>query len=175
MRTADFDYELPQSYIAQTPAYPRDSCKLLVLDRDGGIEHRVFRDVIDYLEPGDLLVVNETRVLPARLLGHKAGTGGQCECLLLNKRDGAPDCAQEQTWECLVKPGKRLKEGARMEFADADGQVILAGEVLGILPENGARIVRLTPQGSAVSVELALHLAGRTPLPPYITDYCGDQ
>lgn len=175
MRTADFDYELPQSYIAQTPAYPRDSCKLLVLDRDGGIEHRVFRDVIDYLEPGDLLVVNETRVLPARLLGHKAGTGGQCECLLLNKRDGAPDCAQEQTWECLVKPGKRLKEGARMEFSDADGQVILAGEVLGILPENGARIVRLTPQGSAVSVELALHLAGRTPLPPYITDYCGDQ
>lgn len=175
MRTADFDYDLPQHYIAQAPADPRDSCKLLVLGRDGHIEHRVFRDIIDYLEPGDLLVANETRVLPARLLGRKRGTGGQCECLLLNKREGAPDCASEQTWECLVKPGKRLKEGALMEFCDADGQVILAGEVLGILPENGARIVRLTPQGSAVSVDLAMHLVGRTPLPPYITDYQGDQ
>ncbi|MGN0072489.1 MAG: tRNA preQ1(34) S-adenosylmethionine ribosyltransferase-isomerase QueA [Coriobacteriales bacterium] len=175
MRTADFDYELPQHYIAQAPADPRDSCKLLVMDQAGRIEHRIFRDIIDYLQPGDLLVANETRVLPARLLGRKRATGGQCECLLLNKHEGAPDCADEQTWECLVKPGKRLKEGAVMEFCDADGQVILAGEVLGILPENGARIVRLAPQGNAVSVDLAMHLVGRTPLPPYITDYQGDQ
>ena len=174
MRTADFDYDLPESFIAQAPADPRDSCKLMVVHKDGSLEHHIFRDVIDFLEPGDLLVVNETRVLPARLLGNKVGTGGAVECLLLNKREGAPDCAQEQTWECLVKPGKRLKPGALMEFKDADGQVILRGEVVGILPENGARVVRLTPQGSAVSVDLAMHLVGRTPLPPYITDYKGD-
>ena len=174
MRTADFDYDLPESYIAQAPADPRDSCKLMVVHRDGALEHRIFRDVIDYLNPGDLLVVNETRVLPARLLGNKVGTGGAVECLLLNKSEGAPDTAVEQTWECLVKPGKRLKPGALMEFKDADGQVILHGEVTDILPENGARVVRLTPQGNAVSVDLAMHLVGRTPLPPYITEYKGD-
>ena len=174
MRTADFDYDLPESYIAQAPADPRDSCKLMVVHKDGALEHRIFRDVIDYLNPGDLLVVNETRVLPARLLGNKVGTGGAVECLLLNKSEGAPDTAVEQTWECLVKPGKRLKPGALMEFKDADGQVILHGEVTDILPENGARVVRLTPQGNAVSVDLAMHLVGRTPLPPYITEYKGD-
>lgn len=174
MRTADFDYDLPESYIAQAPADPRDSCKLMVVHRDGALEHRIFRDVIDYLNPGDLLVVNETRVLPARLLGNKVGTGGAVECLLLNKSEGATDTAAEQTWECLVKPGKRLKPGALMEFKDADGQVILHGEVTDILPENGARVVRLTPQGNAVSVDLAMHLVGRTPLPPYITEYKGD-
>lgn len=174
MRTADFDYDLPESYIAQAPADPRDSCKLMVVHKDGALEHRIFRDVIDYLNPGDLLVVNETRVLPARLLGNKVGTGGAVECLLLNKSEGAPDTAAEQTWECLVKPGKRLKPGALMEFKDADGQVILHGEVIDILPENGARVVRLTPQGNAVSVDLAMHLVGRTPLPPYITEYKGD-
>lgn len=174
MRTADFDYDLPESYIAQAPAYPRDSCKLMVVHKDGALEHRIFRDVIDYLNPGDLLVVNETRVLPARLLGNKVGTGGAVECLLLNKSEGATDTAAEQTWECLVKPGKRLKPGALMEFKDADGRVILHGEVTDILPENGARVVRLTPQGNAVSVDLAMHLVGRTPLPPYITEYKGD-
>lgn len=174
MRTADFDYDLPESYIAQAPADPRDSCKLMVVHRDGALEHRIFRDVIDYLNPGDLLVVNETRVLPARLLGNKVGTGGAVECLLLNKSEGATDTAAEQTWECLVKPGKRLKPGALMEFKDADGRVILHGEVTDILPENGARVVRLTPQGNAVSVDLAMHLVGRTPLPPYITEYKGD-
>lgn len=174
MRTADFDYDLPESYIAQAPADPRDSCKLMVVHKDGALEHRIFRDVIDYLNPGDLLVVNETRVLPARLLGNKVGTGGAVECLLLNKSEGAPDTAAEQTWECLVKPGKRLKPGALMEFKDVDGQVILHGEVTDILPENGARVVRLTPQGNAVSVDLAMHLVGRTPLPPYITEYKGD-
>lgn len=174
MRTADFDYDLPESYIAQAPADPRDSCKLMVVHKDGALEHRIFRDVIDYLNPGDLLVVNETRVLPARLLGNKVGTGGAVECLLLNKSEGGPDTAAEQTWECLVKPGKRLKPGALMEFKDADGQVILHGEVIDILPENGARVVRLTPQGNAVSVDLAMHLVGRTPLPPYITEYKGD-
>ncbi len=174
MKTSDFDYDLPKSFIAQSPADPRDSCKLMVLGRDGHIEHRVFKDVIDYLNPGDLLIVNETRVLPARLMGNKVGTGGAVECLLLNKSQGAPDNAQEQTWECLVKPGKRLKPGACMEFKDADGQVILGAQVLSIMPQNGERVVRFTPQGSAVSVDVAMHLVGRTPLPPYIEGYTGD-
>lgn len=174
MKTSDFDYDLPQSYIAQSPADPRDSCKLMVVARDGSIEHRIFRDVIDYIGPKDLLVVNETRVLPARLLGNKAGTGGAVECLMLNKVPGAVDDAGLQTWECLVKPGKRLKPGALMEFKDADGQVVLEGEVIDIRPENGARVVRFKPQGSAVSVDLATHLVGRTPLPPYIEGYDGD-
>ena len=174
MKTSDFDYDLPKSFIAQSPADPRDSCKLMVLGRNGHIEHRVFSDVIDYLNPGDLLVVNETRVLPARLKGNKVGTGGAVECLLLNKSQGAPDNAQEQTWECLVKPGKRLKPGACMEFKDADGQVILGAQVTSVMPQNGERVVRFTPQGSAVSVDVAMHLVGRTPLPPYIEGYTGD-
>ena len=85
MKTEDFDYELPERFIAQQPAIPRDSCKLMVVNRDGSIEHRVFRDIGEYLRAGDLLVVNETRVLPARLLGHKKGTGGAVETLLLDK------------------------------------------------------------------------------------------
>ncbi len=174
MKTADFDYDLPDSFIAQTPADPRDSCKLMVVNRDGSLEHRIFRDVIDYLNPGDLLVVNETRVLPARLLGRKCGTGGNVECLLLNKLEGAPDSASEQTWECLVKPGKRLKEGAQVEF-EANKELLLHGEVLSIAPENGARRVRFTCLGSATSVDAAIHAVGKTPLPPYIEDYTGDQ
>lgn len=174
MKTADFDYDLPDSYIAQTPADPRDSCKLMVVNKDGSLEHRVFRDVIDYLNPGDLLVVNETRVLPARLLGHKCGTGGNVECLLLNKLEGALDGAQEQTWECLVKPGKRLKEGAQIEF-ETCGEVVLHGDITGIAPENGARIVRFTCPSDALSVNDAIHAVGKTPLPPYITNYTGDQ
>lgn len=175
MKTSDFDYDLPDSFIAQSPADPRDSCKLMVVNKDGSLEHRVFRDVIEYLQPGDLLVVNETRVLPARLLGHKPKTGGAVECLLLNKFEGAPDGDVEQTWECLVKPGKRLKEGAVMEFAADNGEAaVLRGEVVSIAPENGARRVRFTPLGVA-TVDAAVHAVGKTPLPPYITDYTGDQ
>ena len=92
MKTDEFDYDLPEKFIAQAPAVPRDSCKLMVVNKDGSLEHRIFRDVIDYLNPGDLLVVNDTRVLPARLLGHKKGTA---ESLLLDKVDGAPDTPQE--------------------------------------------------------------------------------
>lgn len=175
MKTSDFDYDLPESFIAQSPADPRDSCKLMVVNKDGSLEHRIFRDVIEYLNPGDLLVVNETRVLPARLLGHKPQTGGAVECLLLNKLEGALDSDAEQTWECLVKPGKRLKEGAVMEFAAADGEpAVLRGEVVGIAPENGARAVRFTPI-TEMTVDEAVHAVGKTPLPPYITDYQGDQ
>lgn len=172
MKTEDFDYELPEKFIAQQPAIPRDSCKLMVVSRDGSLEHRVFRDIGEYLHPGDLLVVNETRVLPARLLGHKKGTGGAAEALLLDKVADAPDSADEQTWNCLVKPGKRLKTCARMEF-EHDGEVVLEGEIMGIDEANGSRSVRFTTPG-AMSVDEAIHLVGHTPLPPYIKEYAGD-
>lgn len=172
MKTEDFDYELPEKFIAQQPAIPRDSCKLMVVSRDGSLEHRVFRDIGEYLHPGDLLVVNETRVLPARLLGHKRGTGGAAEALLLDKVADAPDTADEQTWNCLVKPGKRLKTCARMEF-EHDGEVVLEGEVMGIDEANGSRSVRFTTPGT-MSVDEAIHLVGHTPLPPYIKEYAGD-
>lgn len=176
MKTDDFDYDLPDSFIAQTPAEPRDSCKLMVVNRDGSLEHRIFRDVIDYLEPGDLLVVNETRVLPARLLGRKKDTGGAAETLLLDKVEGAVDVAGEQTWNCLVKPGKRLKPGAVVEYraggAD-DGDVLLSGEVVSIDADNGSRAVRFTAPGG--DVDAAFHAVGHTPLPPYIEGYAGDE
>jgi len=116
MLTEDFDYDLPEERIAQAPMEPRDACRLLVLGRESGsIEHRVFRDIVDYLHEGDLLVANETRVLPARLLGRKAGTGGAAEVLLL--RQNRPDIGDGTAiWEGLVKPGKRLKPGAVVEF-----------------------------------------------------------
>lgn len=120
MKTDDFDYELPETYIAQTPAVPRDSCKLMVLGRDGNVEDRVFSDIVDYVRPGDLFVVNVTRVLPARLFGRKA-TGGRVECLLLDRVEGVRADASEQTWNCMVRPGKRLKPGARIEFRAGDG------------------------------------------------------
>lgn len=114
MRTDDFDYELPTELIAQKPAEPRDSCRLLVLDKDSGeVEHRVFTDIIDYLNSGDLMVVNDTRVMMARLNGCKPQTGGSCEFLLLNPCDDDPD---HMRWECLVKPGRRLKPGAEVYF-----------------------------------------------------------
>ena len=105
----DFDYELPQELIAQTPIEPRDASRLLVVRRDSGIfEHRHFRDVGDYLRPGDLLIANQSRVLPARLLGHRAETGGAVEVLLLAER---PDLGADY-WETLVRPGRRLREGS---------------------------------------------------------------
>lgn len=177
MKTDDFDYELPEKFIAQQPAEPRDSCKLMVLNRDGSIEHRIFRDIIEYLNPGDLLVVNDTRVLPARLLGHKETTGGAAETLLLDKVPGTPDTAHEQTWNCLVKPGKRLKPGAVIEYRRAggdEGTPILRGEVVSIDPGNGSRAVRFTSLDASLDLDGALHAVGHTPLPPYITSFSGD-
>ena len=117
MRTDDFDYELPDELIAQAPAEPRDSCRLLVLDReDGSCEHRIFRDIIDYLEPGDVLVANKTRVMPARLIGRKP-TGGNAETLLLKRREDKDPLGR--VWECLVNPGKRLKPGRPSSIAPA--------------------------------------------------------
>ena len=125
MRTDEFDYNLPEELIAQAPAEPRDSCRLLVVDRKGSetgtplehggtVEHRIFRDIIDYIEPGDVLVINQTRVMPARLIGRKAGSGGVVETLLLKRREDVDPLGH--VWECLVKPGKRLKPGAQIEY-----------------------------------------------------------
>ncbi len=178
MRTDDFDYDLPRELIAQAPAEPRDSCRLLVLDRaDGSVAFRHFRDILDYLEPGDLLVANRTRVMPARLVGHKPGTGGVAECLLTNRREDLD--ALGGAWECLVRPGKRLKPGSLVEFreggllAPMESPVVLTAEVGEQLPQRGLRLVRFTP-APGLTLDEAMHKAGHVPLPPYITDYEGD-
>ncbi|MDA3937383.1 MAG: tRNA preQ1(34) S-adenosylmethionine ribosyltransferase-isomerase QueA [Actinomycetota bacterium] len=157
MRTDDFDYELPSGSIAQSPAEPRDSCRLLVVDRGSGqIDHRVFSDLPDYVRSGDVLVVNETRVLPARLKGEKAETGGAAEALLLRER-------YEGAWECLVKPGRRLKPGAKLVC----GTGALTGLVLDSLPDSGGRLIQFkATDGDFLGT---VRRIGEVPLPPYIT------
>lgn len=178
MKTADFDYDLPQELIAQSPHVPRDECRLLVLHRSTGqIDDRIFRDILNYLNPGDLLVANETRVLPARLLGQKRGTGGAAEVFLLREAQGLePRTNQVAFWEALVRPGKRLKPGtgAQVDFLASNGSVALSAEVVDWVPnaQKGERLVRLSTE--LPSLDEALHLAGKTPLPPYIKDYAGD-
>ena len=179
MRTDDFDYDLPQELIAQEPAEPRDSCRLLVLHRgDGSLDDRRFYDILDYLEPGDLLVANKTRVMPARLIGHKRRTGGLAETLLLKRREDLDPLGH--VWECQVNPGKRLKPGAVIEYrpggahAPETAPVVLTGEVLDFMEANrGGRIVRFTP-AEGLTLDEAIHQAGHVPLPPYITQYEGD-
>ena len=178
MRTDDFDYHLPEELIAQAPAEPRDSCRLLVLHReDGHIEHRHFRDIGEYLEAGDVLVANRTRVMPARLVGHKT-TGAAAETLLLTRREDLDPMGG--VWECLVSPGKRLKPGAVIEYraggllAPATAPVVLVGEVLDYVADSrGGRLVRFEPMGER-TLDEAVHEVGNVPLPPYITSYEGD-
>lgn len=179
MKTSDFDYDLPNELIAQEPAADRDGCRLLVMDRTtGDVEDRIFRDIIDYLNPGDLLVVNETRVMPARLLGSKRATGGAAEVFLLREVfDREPKTSTSALWEVLVRPGKRLKPGggAVVDFTDGQGAVALSAEIVD-WTENasrGERIARLTTP--LASLDEALHRVGRTPLPPYIKNYAGDE
>ncbi|WP_455137821.1 tRNA preQ1(34) S-adenosylmethionine ribosyltransferase-isomerase QueA [Thermophilibacter sp.] len=186
MRTDDFDYPLPDELIAQAPAEPRDSCRLLVLHRaDGSVEHRRFTDVLDYLEPGDLLVANRTRVMPARLVGRKRGTGGVCETLLLKRREDVDPLGG--VWECLVNPGKRLRQpGIVIEYraggahAPESAPVVLTGEILDFVEgSKGGRLVRFSPAGTGAdgaprTLDEAIHAAGHVPLPPYITSYEGD-
>src|SRR5437868_688193 len=127
MKISDFDYDLPQELIAQTPIEPRDASRLLVLNRaTRAIEHRHFRDIGAYLRPGDLLIANQSRVIPARLLGHRAETGGTVEVLLLAERsDLGADC-----WETLVRPGRRLREGTHIVFGNEnDTGTILHAEI----------------------------------------------
>lgn len=159
MRTDDFDYDLPSGMIAQEPVEPRDSCRLFVLDRASGqVDHRSFSDLVEYLGEGDVLVVNDTRVLPARLRGVKDETGGAVEVLLLRERyTGA--------WECLVKPGRRLKPGARMVFADG----AMTGLVVDTIDEGGGRLVQFTLGSGEGSFLDIVHRIGEVPLPPYIT------
>ena len=154
MKTSDFYYDLPQELIAQTPLEKRDASRLMVLHRaDGALEHRHFFDVIDYLQPGDCLVMNDSRVLPARLLGHRVPSGGAAEVLLLtDKGDGL--------WECLVKPGRKLHEGAEISFG---GGVLTA--TVEQESENGNRLVRFHYEGIFLEI---LERLGKMPLPPYI-------
>ncbi len=161
MKTSDFDYELPEELIAQTPMEPRDHSRLLVYHRkDRSVEHRHFYDVPDYLRPEDALVLNETKVIPARLLGVKEGTGVPVEVLLLRRKNASD-------WEALVRPGRRLKPGTRCSF----GEGLLRCEVLDTVQETGGRMVRFFYEG--VFEEL-LDRLGEMPLPPYIHEKLQD-
>lgn len=193
LTTSDFDYDLPQELIAQTPHPTRDGCKMLVMKRENGsLQDRIFRDIYDYLKPGDLLVANETRVIPARLLGNKHETGGAAEVLLLRERfDIEEKTNTSAIWEALVKPGRRLKPGAIIDFtceqndspsassndpaSASDSPVIMQAEVLDWIEDaqKGERLVRLTTP--LESLDEALHQIGHTPLPPYIKNYQGDE
>ena len=160
MKTSDFNYYLPEELIAQTPLEKRDSSRLLVLDRiSGEVEHKHFYDIIDYLHPGDCLVMNDSRVLPARLLGHRP-TGGAVEVLLL--RD-----LGEKKWECLCKPGRKMQVGSQVIFGDG----VLTAEVKDIL-EDGNRVVEFQYEGIFLEV---LERLGKMPLPPYIKAELADQ
>ncbi|HZK84657.1 MAG TPA: tRNA preQ1(34) S-adenosylmethionine ribosyltransferase-isomerase QueA [Desulfosporosinus sp.] len=161
MNVSEFDFYLPEALIAQHPVEPRDASRLMVLNRDsGGIEHHRFRDLVSLLKEGDVLVLNNTRVIPARLIGEKEGTEGKIEVLLLKR-------LELDVWEALVKPGKRLKVGQKVHF----GQGILVGELLEIL-ENGNRRIHFTYSGV---FETILDTLGQMPLPPYITAQLDDQ
>ena len=160
MKLSDFMYDLPEERIAQTPVEPRDHSRLMVLHRDTDqIEHRHFYDVIDYLNPGDVLVINETRVIPARLFGERAG-GGACEVLLL--RQLGP-----KRWETLVKPGKKLKPGAEITFGGGRLRARIAETT-----DVGGRIVDFDCEGT---FEAALDELGEMPLPPYIHERLEDK
>ncbi|GAX91468.1 tRNA preQ1(34) S-adenosylmethionine ribosyltransferase-isomerase QueA [Effusibacillus lacus] len=160
MRVEDFDFELPEELIAQHPLQERTGSRLLVLGRSSGrIEHRMFTELLDYLQPEDCLILNDTRVIPARLYGRKPDTGGQVEFLLLKER--GPDL-----WEVLVRPGKRLKPGTTVEFGDG----MLRADILETT-EEGGRIVRFDYEGLFYEV---LDRFGEMPLPPYITERLED-
>ncbi|MBQ8307158.1 MAG: tRNA preQ1(34) S-adenosylmethionine ribosyltransferase-isomerase QueA [Blautia sp.] len=161
MKTSDFYYELPQELIAQDPLEDRSASRLLVLGRsDGSIAHRHFRDILEYLKPGDCLVINDTKVIPARLYGHREATGGAVEILLLKRREN-------DIWECLVKPGKKARTGTRLLFGDGR----LKGEILDVI-EEGSRLIRFEYDGI---FEEVLDALGEMPLPPYITHKLKDK
>ncbi len=161
MKTSDFNYNLPEELIAQTPIEPRDHSRLLVYHRkDGTVEHRHFYDIAEYLHAGDALVLNETKVIPARLLGIKEETGVPVEVLLLRRRNATD-------WEALVRPGRRLKPGTRCSFGDG----LLRCEIMGNVEETGGRVVRFSCDG--VFEEL-LDRLGEMPLPPYIHEKLKD-
>ncbi|MDE7058157.1 MAG: tRNA preQ1(34) S-adenosylmethionine ribosyltransferase-isomerase QueA [Lachnospiraceae bacterium] len=161
MNLHDFYYELPKELIAQDPLLDRAGSRLLLLDRKAKkTEHHIFREIIDYLEPGDCLVVNNTKVIPARLIGSKVGTDAKIEVLLLKRET-------DDVWETLVKPGKKAKPGAKISFGDG----LLVGEVLEVV-EDGNRKIRFQYEGI---FEEILDRLGQMPLPPYITHELEDK
>ena len=161
MRKEDFNFDLPEELIAQDPLEDRSSSRLLVLDKETGkTEHHVFREIIDYLETGDCLVINDTKVIPARLIGSKIGTDAKIEVLLLKRKEN-------DVWETLVKPGKKAKIGTRISFGDG----LLVGEVVDIV-EEGNRLIHFEYEGL---FEEILDRLGQMPLPPYITHQLEDK
>ena len=161
MKTSDFYYDLPPELIAQTPLEKRDESRLLCLDKaTGEWSHHHFYELPDFLRPGDCLILNNSRVLPARLLGRRLPGGGACEVLLLQDKG-------DKVWECLVRPGKHLREGARVSFGDGE----LTAEIAEVLPD-GNRLVRFDYEGIFLEV---LERLGKMPLPPYIKEELQDQ
>lgn len=161
LHKSDFYFDLPKELIAQDPLADRSASRLLVLDKKTGeVEHHMFREIIDYLNPGDCLVLNNTKVIPARLLGVKEETGAGIEVLLLKRKE-------KDVWECLVKPGKKMRPGARLSF----GEGILKAEVLEVA-EEGNRLIRFYYEGV---FEEVLDRLGEMPLPPYITHKLQDK
>lgn len=162
MLKKDFWFDLPQRLIAQQPAAPRDSARLLCVDRQtGALAHHIFHELPALLHAGDLLVVNDSKVLPARLIGQKQPTGAVCEILLLRQREG-------DVWECLARPGKRLRPGARVLFGDGSLEAAIEAE----LPDGG-KLVRFFYDTQTIYEKLDAF--GRMPLPPYITEQLEDQ
>lgn len=160
-KTSDYFYELPEELIAQTPVEPRDHSSMLVLDRETGkTQHKHFYDVLDYLKPGDCLILNDSRVLPARIFGTKKDTGAHVEFLLLK-------CVGNNKWETLVKPGRKAKVGAEFVFSPG----VLEGKITDVL-EDGNRIIDFSCEGNFYTI---LEELGKMPLPPYITAELKDQ
>ena len=161
MKTSDFYFDLPKELIAQDPLEDRSASRLLVLNKETGeMEHRIFKDIVEYLNPGDCLVINDTKVIPARLFGSKVGTDAKIEILLLKRREN-------DIWETLVKPGKKVRPGTKIAF----GEGLLMGEVLEVA-EEGNRLIRFTYDGI---FEEILDQLGQMPLPPYITHQLKDK
>ena len=161
MNLKDFYYELPPELIAQDPLVERSSSRLMVMNRKTGeVEHKIFSDIVDYLNPGDCIVINDTKVIPARLIGAKIDTGATIEVLLLKRMDA-------DSWECLVKPGKKARPGAQISF----GGGLLTGEITDVL-EEGNRIIKFSYEGI---FEEILDELGQMPLPPYITHTLQDK
>ena len=161
LKTSDFYFDLPKELIAQDPLENRSSSRLLMVDKNAGVvRHEIFHNIVDYLHAGDCLVLNDTKVLPARLLGIKPDTGAQVEVLLLKRREG-------NVWESLVKPGKKVRPGAKLTF----GEGILNAEVLDVV-EEGNRLIRFSYNGI---FEEVLDQLGEMPLPPYITHKLKDK
>ncbi|MDE7061869.1 MAG: tRNA preQ1(34) S-adenosylmethionine ribosyltransferase-isomerase QueA, partial [Lachnospiraceae bacterium] len=161
MDVKDFDYELPQELIAQDPLEDRSGSRLMVLDREtGAVTHKIFKDITDYLQPGDCLVINNTKVIPARLFGVRMGTEAKIEILLLRRQEG-------DVWETLVKPGKKCRIGTQISFGDG----LLTGEIIDVI-EDGNRLIRFCYEGI---FEEILDRLGQMPLPPYITHQLQDK